>query len=274
MRDCKEIKILLAICPSCHRGKDVLPQLEVSWNLILSHVSFLMDLFLLSQFPACLASCHCHCAGFSSRSSSTTGAFPKLGFCCAWPLGRAKVVSARLNPRNITIHVGGVCNFLSSVSPKQNLEAKGVTAQFYLAIKGKYILKGWGQADPKDTKRRSEKQGAQFWLLFLYVFFSSPRLRPLSLPYVNWASQKFASPEMFSVRKQFFFFKILSLIRMFTNLQNANIKVSSWLLKENVQLVKEGMRNEIAFDEGKWSSSDLQVAVSVWEKQRNGYRTG
>ena len=38
---------------------------------------------------------------------------------------------------------------------------------------------------------------------------------------------------------------------MFTNLQNANIKVSSWLLKENVQLVKEGMRNEIAFDEGK-----------------------
>ena len=39
---------------------------------------------------------------------------------------------------------------------------------------------------------------------------------------------------------------------MFTNLQNANIKVSSWLLKDNVRLVvKEGMRNEITFDEGK-----------------------
>ena len=170
MRDCKEIKILLAICSSCHRGKDVLSQLEVSWNLILSHVSFLTNLFLLSQFPACLASRHCHCAGFSSHSSSTTGAFLKLGFCCAWPLGRAKVVSARLNPRNITMHVGGVCNFLSSVSPKQNLEAKGVTAQFYLAIKGKYILKGWGQADPKDTKKIREARGSILAPLLIRFF--------------------------------------------------------------------------------------------------------
>ena len=62
---------------------------------------------------------------------------------------------------------------------------------------------------------------------------------------------------------------------MFTNLQNASIKVSSLLLKENVQLViKEGMSNEITFDEGKRGSSDLQVAVSRWEKQRNGYGVG
>ena len=50
MRDCKEITILLAICPSCHRGKGFLPQLEVSWNLRLSHVSFLPNLFCCPSF--------------------------------------------------------------------------------------------------------------------------------------------------------------------------------------------------------------------------------
>ena len=33
MRDYIGIKILLAICPSSHRGEDFLPQPEVSWNL-------------------------------------------------------------------------------------------------------------------------------------------------------------------------------------------------------------------------------------------------
>ena len=43
-------------------------------------------------------------------------------------------------------YVGGVCNFLGSVSPQQKIEARDgpvlqlhVTAQFYLASKGKYI---------------------------------------------------------------------------------------------------------------------------------------
>jgi len=43
--------------------------------------------------------------------------------------------------------VGGVCNFLSSVSPQQKFEAMdrpvlqpGDIAQFHLASKGKYIL--------------------------------------------------------------------------------------------------------------------------------------
>ena len=44
MRDCKGIKIFLAICPSSCRGKDFLPQSEVSWNLRLSHMSFLLGL--------------------------------------------------------------------------------------------------------------------------------------------------------------------------------------------------------------------------------------
>ena len=40
MSDCKGIKILLAICPSNRRDEDFLPQLQVFWNLRLSHVSF------------------------------------------------------------------------------------------------------------------------------------------------------------------------------------------------------------------------------------------
>ena len=176
MRDCKEIKILLAICPSCHRGEDFIPH-QVSWNLRLSHVSFLPNLFLLSWFPACLGSCHSHCTGFSSHSSSTMRAFPKLGFCCAWPLGWANVVSVRLNPRYITIYVRGICNFLSSVSLQQNLEAKGgPVLQFSLASKGKYILEVWGQADPKDTEDREDQRssGLNFGSSFYMFFFSSP----------------------------------------------------------------------------------------------------
>ena len=87
---------------------------------------FLLSLFLLSQFPACRVSCHSHCAGFSSRSASTMGAFAKLGFCRAWPLprgGQGEVVSARLNPSHSTRDVGAVCNFLSSVSLQQKFEA-------------------------------------------------------------------------------------------------------------------------------------------------------
>ena len=83
--------------------------------------------------------------------------------------------------------VRGVCNFLGSVSLQQKSEATdgpSVTAQFYLAGKGKYILKAWGQADPKHVKRR--KPEAQFCFLSLYVFFFSFP----SLPYVNWASQE------------------------------------------------------------------------------------
>ena len=36
------------------------------------------------------------------------------------------------------------------------------------------------------TQRCQEKSETQFWLLFLYVFFSSC----LSLPYINWASEE------------------------------------------------------------------------------------
>ena len=71
MRGCKGIKILLAICPSSHTSKDFLLQQEVFWNLTLSHMSFQLSLFLLSQFPARWASHHFHCAGFPLPSAST-----------------------------------------------------------------------------------------------------------------------------------------------------------------------------------------------------------
>ena len=54
-----------------------------------------------------------------------------------------------------------------------------VTAQFYLASKGKHILEVWGPADPK------EERSSILAPLFI-CFFSSP----LSLLYVNWDSQE------------------------------------------------------------------------------------
>ena len=83
--------------------------------------------------------------------------------------------------------VGGVCNFLGSVLPQQILKrhmnqcCSLVTVQFYLVSKGKYILKAWGRADPRDMKRSKRPNfGSSF-----YVF-----LLPLSLPYVKRASKE------------------------------------------------------------------------------------
>ena len=47
-----------------------------------------------------------------------------------------------------------------------------ITVQCFLVSKGKYILEAWGQADPKDAKRR-EARGSILALLVIY-FFSSP----------------------------------------------------------------------------------------------------
>ena len=55
------------------------------------------------------------------------GSFCRVGLllCLASALrsGQAEVVSPRLNLRNGTIFVRGVCNFLASVSPQQKFEA-------------------------------------------------------------------------------------------------------------------------------------------------------
>ena len=178
MKECKGIKILLAICPSSHRGDDFLPQTEVFWNLRLSHMGFWLSLFLLSQFPARWASCHFHWAGFSLPSASTAGAFTDLGFCCVWPwplVGQAKVVSARLNPRNSTIDVIGVCNFLGSVLLQQKFEAMDgpvLQLSFIWHAKENTFLRCEGRLTQKTQKQ--ERPEAQFWLLLLHVFPPSP----------------------------------------------------------------------------------------------------
>ena len=160
--------------------------------------------FSLFQFPACCASCHFPCAGFFSCSASTTGAYADLGSCCAWfpPCGgHTEVVSGRLNPRNSTIDVGEICNFLSSVSLQQKFETTDwpvlqsldglvlqlpVTAQFYLESKEKWILEVWGKADPKDTKRRESPSPilGPLFMFFFFFFFSSrgPALCKLGYP--------------------------------------------------------------------------------------------
>ena len=57
---------------------------------------------------------------FCHRSFRRVG----LLLCFASALrGRTEVVSARLNPRNGTIDVGGACNFLGSVLPQQKFDA-------------------------------------------------------------------------------------------------------------------------------------------------------
>ena len=84
--------------------------------------------------------------------------------------------------------MGGVCNFLSSVSPQQILKRQmnqcysSVTVQFYLVSKGKYILKAWEWAYPKEA--REELISSILAPLFMFFFLL------LSLPCVNWASQE------------------------------------------------------------------------------------
>ena len=70
---------------------------------------------------------------------------------------------------------------ISSVLSCHNKNLKwrtSVTAYFYLANKGKDILKAWGWANQKEACCST--------LASLFMFF----LLPLSLPYVNWASQE------------------------------------------------------------------------------------
>ena len=131
-------------------------------------MSFLLISFFAVPLPGCWASCHCPCAGFSLCSASTAGDFAGLGFCCVWPLpcrGQAKVVSARLNLSHGTRYVGGVCNFLSFVSPKQKLEVADqcyslVTAQSFSwqATKENAFLRHegrWTQKTQKEEKPRA-----------------------------------------------------------------------------------------------------------------------
>ena len=61
----------------------------------------------------------------------------------------------------------------TSVTARLQLTFKqqtSISAQFYLASKGKYILKAGRQANTKEETIR----GVQFWLLFSYIFPPPP----------------------------------------------------------------------------------------------------
>ena len=181
-------------------------------NLRLNHVSFLPSLFLQSWFPACLSSCRLPCAGFSSRS-----AFTKVGFCCGWPplhRGRVEVVSARLNLSHGTIYVGGVCNFLISVSSRQKFEAMdgpiiqpcvnflreaSVTSPRNFFRQNSVIVPCYSsvlfrkqrEIHPRGVRADRPKRGEEKrspWRNFASSFYT--RLSPLSLPFVNSASRE------------------------------------------------------------------------------------
>ena len=125
--------------------------------------------------------------------------------------GTRGIGRTRLKAEDSTSLMSGECNHLSSVSSQQRFEATDIkvlgasqlsdspcygswTDQFYLENKGKYILKVWGHADPKDVKRREREREKEsehageapaLWLLFSYIFFLS-----LGLAYADWVSQE------------------------------------------------------------------------------------
>ena len=80
--------------------------------------------------------------------------------------------------RHDWVTVRGLCSFLSSVLLQQKFEVMGqcyssVTAQFYLASKGKYILEAWGWANPKEV-------GGSILAPLLIYFFPSPWACPMT----------------------------------------------------------------------------------------------
>ena len=136
----------------------------------------------LSQFSAHWASWHFHCAGFSSYSASTVGPFTKLGLLCVWPPphgDQAKVVSARLNPRNGTIYVGGVCNF-SSVLSHHSKNLKQRTNQCYSSVflgKTKDSMPSGSEGElTQKTKKREASIFLGFLLLYIYLLPHEPAL--------------------------------------------------------------------------------------------------
>ena len=194
MRDCKGIKILLAICPSSQRSEDFLPQPDVLWNLRVSCVCFLLSLLQPSQFPARCASCHFCCTGFSSCLASTVEDFAELGSCCCWPPscgGQAEVVSARLNLSHGTIGVGEFV--ISSLLSHHNKNLKQWMDQHYSSwmdqchssiLQLSFIQKVKENTSSRyegmltQKTQREERPLAQFWLFFL-CFFSYPWASPM-----------------------------------------------------------------------------------------------
>ena len=86
---------------------------------------------------------------------------------------------------------GEMCNFLGSVSLQQKFDTS-VTAQFYLASKGKYILEVWGWADSKEERRSI--------LTPPFMFFSPPPPTPQpAVCKLGYWGGLFISPEVLTL---------------------------------------------------------------------------
>ena len=125
-RDCKGIEILLGTCPSSHWSEDLPPYPEVFWSLRRSPASFLRACVFAALVSSLLGFLSLPLRWVSLGLASTSEVFTKSGSCCAWPppVGpELRLFQPRLNSRNGTIDVGGVCNLLSSVLSQQKVEA-------------------------------------------------------------------------------------------------------------------------------------------------------
>ena len=99
-RDCKGT--------SRHRSEDILPSLEVFWNLRLSCVSFLLTSFFAVLVSSTMGLLSLPLRWVFFTFSFYHRSFAELGSCCVWPPlcgGHAEVVTARLNPSHGTIDV-------------------------------------------------------------------------------------------------------------------------------------------------------------------------
>ena len=177
-RDCKGIKILLDICPPATGERTSYLNWRSSriWDWATWASCWVR--FLLSLFLAPWASCY----------------FPVLGFLCLlllpWEISQgwapavfglllAGAMLKSFQPGLIWVmvpYMSGVW-VISLILSCHNKNLKwrmlkpsvchssqtdqccsSVTAQFYLENKGKYILKVWGHANPKDAKRGEREQ--------------------------------------------------------------------------------------------------------------------
>ena len=145
-------------------------------------MSFLLSSFLLSQFPPCWASCrslslplHWVFLMFSFHGWSFCRVCLLLCLASALPWPNSPGCFRQVKSKSwhhICLQNVWFTRFCLATGKIWSNGWTSVIAQFYLANKGKYILKAWGWADPKDEKRRETP--AQFWLFFLYVFSLPP----------------------------------------------------------------------------------------------------
>ena len=99
--------------------------------------------------------------------------------------------------------VGGMCNFLGSVSPQQKFE---MADQCYSLVTAQLYLEKQRIVHPRAASKGETSIHLGFLLLFTCL------LPTLSLPYANWAAQEggmFVSPEVFTLFCAFSF--VLSL---------------------------------------------------------------